>query len=492
MMQKVLGAPRTPSFRPRILLAWLLALTFYRIWLVPHLGITLYVDEAQYWTWAQQLDWGYYSKPPVIAWLIAASTALFGDGVVAVKLAGILLYPACAWLSFVLGKELYDERIALRCALSVSLLPFVSGLGLFVSTDAPLLFFWLLGMLALRRALVYDRWSDWLLLAAALGLGVLSKYTMLAFAACAALYLLLDKGRRQQLGNPRLWVAIGVAALIVMPNIIWNWQHDFPTLHHTADITHVEGANSKHGNADEFLVAQAVSLGPLIALAYLVSLTLLWRKRRDTRQQLLHCFSLPLFGIVLLQALRSEANGNWAAPALIPAAMLAVVWLSRLRARWWLAAIGLNALLMLAVYHVGDVYRLRGVAMPAKFDILKRARGWDSLAKQLRPLLVQYPDAIILANNRTLIAHMSYELRDLNLRFAAWKPQERAQDHYQLTIPLDNEDMGRSALLLTQTDAAAIAEHFAAQEKIARITVQSPSVRRELDVLLLQGFRGYR
>ena len=57
-------------------------------------GVTLYVDEAQYWTWAQNLDWGYFSKPPVIAWLIAASTALFGDGILAVKLSAILLYPA--------------------------------------------------------------------------------------------------------------------------------------------------------------------------------------------------------------------------------------------------------------------------------------------------------------------------------------------------------------------------------------------------------------
>ena len=69
-------------------LKWLFGLTAallaWRFWLLPNLGITLYVDEAQYWTWAQHLDWGYFSKPPGVAALIWLSTALFGDGMVGV------------------------------------------------------------------------------------------------------------------------------------------------------------------------------------------------------------------------------------------------------------------------------------------------------------------------------------------------------------------------------------------------------------------------
>ncbi|MCK6389176.1 MAG: hypothetical protein L6Q65_16485, partial [Zoogloea sp.] len=67
-------------------------LTAYRLWVIQHLGIDLYVDEVQYWTWSQALDWGYFSKPPVIAALIAASTALLGNGLIAIKLPSLLLY----------------------------------------------------------------------------------------------------------------------------------------------------------------------------------------------------------------------------------------------------------------------------------------------------------------------------------------------------------------------------------------------------------------
>lgn len=484
---------RVPAPRVGMLLAWLALITLYRIWILPRLGITLYVDEAQYWTWAQQPDWGYFSKPPVIAWLIAASTALLGDGMVAVKLPAILLYPATAWLLFLLGRQLFDARIGLRCAVAFSVLPFVSGLGLFVSTDAPLLFFWTLSILALVRATSLDRWRDWLLLGAALGLGVMSKYTMLAFGLSALLYLLLSPQRREQLHNPRLWLAIALAGLIVLPNILWNWGHDFPTLRHTADITHVEGLNEKSGNLGEFLLAQFMSLGPAFALAFLAALGIAWQQRRDERMQLLACFSVPLLLIVFLQAARAEANGNWAAPAFVTATMLAVVLLSRLRLRWWLLALTLNVSLMLAVYHLKDLYSAIGKPVPAKLDILKRARAWDVLARQLRPIFAEHPNAMLLTENRTLMAHLLYELRDLHLQHAAWKPQPAPRDHYQLTVPLGEEDLGRSVILVTQTNPAAIYERFSSHQTLAHISVMAgPRLRREVDVILLEGFKGYR
>ncbi|MEC5388031.1 glycosyltransferase family 39 protein [Uliginosibacterium sp. H3] len=492
-----LRTPQTTGLPARsgagMLLMWLGIVTFYRIWVLPRLGITLYVDEAQYWTWAQQLDWGYFSKPPVVAWLIAASTALFGDDLVAVKLSAILLYPATAWLLFVLGRQLFDTRVGLRSAVAFSLLPFVSGLGLFVSTDAPLLFFWALAILALVRATSMDRWRDWLLLGVALGLGVMSKYTMLAFGASALLYLLLSPQRRAQLGNPRLWAAIALAAVLVMPNVLWNWSHDFPTLRHTADITHVEGINDKGGNVGEFLLAQLASLGPGFALAFLAGLVVAWQQRRDGRMQLLVCFSLPLLAIVFLQALRSEANGNWAAPAFVTATVLAVVFLSRLKTRWWIVVIALNAGLMLTVYHVRDIYRIAGKPVPASLDILKRARAWDVLARQLRPIFAAHPDAMLLTENRTLMAHLLYELRDMHLQHAAWKPQAIPQDHYQLTTPLGPEDLGRSAILVTQSGSAGVIERFSSHQTLAHVSViAGPKLRREVDVILLEGFRGYR
>lgn len=485
-------AAATPA-QPLFLLIWLLAVTAYRIWVIPRLGISLYVDEAQYWTWARHLDWGYFSKPPLIGWLIALSTRVFGDGLIAIKLPSLVLYPATAWLIYLLGRRLYDARVGFRAAIAFSLMPLVSALGLFVSTDAPLLFFWTAAVLFLLRGLDNDRWGDWLLLGCMVGLGCMAKYTMAAFGLSGFLFVVVDPVRRRSLVNPRLWIAVAVAALIVLPNILWNWAHDFPTLHHTADITHLDSSGDKTGNLGEFLAGQAASLGPAFAIAFLCGLVWSTRERRLLPHQAMLAFSLPLLGIVFAQAARSEANANWAAPALVVAVLLATAWLSRLKARWWLIALGINVFVMVGVYHLGDIMRLTGMPLTARLDPLKRARGWQELAAQVRPSFAAYPNAMLLADHRTIMAHLQYELRDLDLDAAAWAPYARPQDHYQLTIPLEDEQSSRPLILVTQNDPAEISSRFLRSTALAHIVVEvEPGLKREASVVLLSGFKGYR
>ena len=202
-----------------ILLAW-------RFWVVPHMGVTLYVDEAQYWTWAQHLDWGYFSKPPGVAALIAVSTALFGDGLLGVKALGMLCYPLTAAACWAIARRLYDARVAFWSALAVLTLPIFAWLGLFVSTDALLTLFWALALWAYLRALDSDTWSDWLLLGVVCGLGLLSKYTMAAWLGAAFLHLLVF--HRHRLASPKPWLAVALALVILSPNLWWMLM---PCLH---------------------------------------------------------------------------------------------------------------------------------------------------------------------------------------------------------------------------------------------------------------------
>lgn len=485
--------PSTHLPQPLLLGALLLLLTLYRLWVIPRLGVTLYIDEAQYWTWAQQPDWGYFSKPPVIAWLIALSTSLFGDGLLAIKLPSLLLYPATAWLLYLLGKDLFDVRIGFRSGLAYALMPLVAALGMAVSTDAPLLFFWTAAMLCLLRGIERDRWLDWLLLGTAVGLGIMSKYTMAAFGASALLYLAMDRRRRHVLTRPGLWGAIALAVVIVLPNIVWNWQHDFPTLRHTADITHVEGGNTKSGNLVEFLLAQIGSLGPVFAVAFAAGVWLAFKRLHKPRYQFLLCFALPLLALVALQALRAEANGNWAAPALLPALILACVWLGRLRLRWWALALGLNAAIMVLAYHQQDILQALGKPMVARIDPLKRARGWDRLAAEIRPILAANPHAVVLTEDRTISAHLLYQLRDMNRDFAAWAPLTHPQDHYQLTMPLTEAHNPRAFILISPSQAQQVSTRFSERELLAEIRIEvEPGLQRELSVWRLQGFLGYR
>src|SRR6516225_1643636 len=79
------------------------AITGFRLlWLMLQ-PADLYPDEAQYWVWSQQLALGYFSKPPLVAWLIALTTGLFGDSEFAVRLSAPLLHASAAIFVYGIG-----------------------------------------------------------------------------------------------------------------------------------------------------------------------------------------------------------------------------------------------------------------------------------------------------------------------------------------------------------------------------------------------------
>jgi len=466
-----------------ILLAW-------RFWVVPQMGITLYVDEAQYWTWAQHLDWGYYSKPPGVAALIAASTALFGNGLLGVKALAMLLYPLAAATCWHIARRLYDARIAFWSALAVLTLPIFAWLGLFVSTDALLTLFWALALLAYLRALDSDRWADWLLLGLLCGLGLLSKYTMAAFLGAAFLHLLAF--HRPRLGTAKPWLAAGLALLILSPNLYWNVTHDFPTLRHTAEITVSKRAGGGLRALGEFWAAQWGAFGPVLGSVFV----LLLRAReswRDGPTRLLLWFSLPLWAIVSAQAINSNANANWAAPAFAPATIAVVAWLlQRGKQRLLVIGVAFNIALAGVAYHWQLVLATVDGKTAAKLNFYNRAQGWDGLGRQLKPILAAHPDAVLVANNRTLLAHMLYEVRDLNPAAASWNPSGKPSDHYKLTTDL-RPYIGRDALLISTDQVGPdFSSRFAGIDKLATLTAPVDArTSRTMDVYLLRDFKGY-
>src|SRR5574343_1856518 len=263
-----MNATVSPFFCPKTkFLLGLTAILFaWRLWVVPQAGITLYVDEAQYWTWAQHLDWGYFSKPPGIAALIALSTSLFGSGLLSVKALAMACYPLAAAATWAVARRLYDGRVAFWSAVTVLTLPMFAWLGLFVSTDALLTLAWMSALWLYLRALDSDDCRDWLGLGLVCGLGLLSKYTMAAWLGAAFLHLLVFN--RPRLASLKPWTAAVLALLILSPNILWNVQHDFPTLKHTADITLNRHTGGGWATLGEFWGAQWAAFGPVFGCIF--------------------------------------------------------------------------------------------------------------------------------------------------------------------------------------------------------------------------------
>ena len=134
------------DFRAALMLT--LGLTIVRIVALFRTPLNLYPDEAQYWLWSRTLDFGYYSKPPMIAWAIWATTQFGSDAEAWVRLSAPLFQAGATLVVFAIGRRLYDSRIGLAGAALYALPPAIQLSAAAMATDTPLLIFLGLSILA--------------------------------------------------------------------------------------------------------------------------------------------------------------------------------------------------------------------------------------------------------------------------------------------------------------------------------------------------------
>jgi 4-amino-4-deoxy-L-arabinose transferase-like glycosyltransferase len=130
---------------------------------------SLYADETQYWLWSRSVDWGYFSKPPMIAWIIAATTSVFGDADWAVRLAAPFLHTITAMMLGLTAARLFDARVGAFTALGWATMPAVWLSSTIISTDAVLMAGFSTALYALVRLREGPDWRFAFLLGAAAG-----------------------------------------------------------------------------------------------------------------------------------------------------------------------------------------------------------------------------------------------------------------------------------------------------------------------------------
>lgn len=414
-----------------LLLAWRIGALYFA-------QTELFFDEAQYWFWSRELASGYYSKPPLIAWIIRAATEVCGAGEFCVRLASPILHTGTAIIVFLLARELYGRAAAFWSALTFATLPGVAFSSGVISTDVPLLFFWAAALLAFVK-FTHSRppasWAWALLLGLCLGFGLLAKYAMLYFLLCAAIYCVIEAGARRLLLRPPMLAAAALAALIIFPNIIWNMQNSFATISHTADNANWSRSLFNPGKALEFLGGQFAVFGPILFGAFL---WLSWRGlkgRLGAPERLLLSFSIPLLLLVTAQAFLSRAHANWAAPAYIAASILTPAMLLKMQwARLLRASVVLH-LTVTAMLGIGSAFAGK-FSLPGGLDPYERVLGWKLIAEAAGEKARAAGCKAIATGKRALTAELFYYLRGA-LPVVAWRGEGGANDHFKLKRPLD-------------------------------------------------------
>ena len=209
-----------------------LAIVAYAVLLrLLYLGVPeLLFEEAYYWNYAKHLDIGYLDHPLMVAWIIRAFVELMGNIEFAVRAGAFLCWLVTAYFSYRLTRDVLGRAAALRALTIVAVLPVYFFFGLFMSPDAPLAACWAAAIYFMHRIVARDEPRAWLWLGVAIGMGMISKYTVVLLGAAIVLYLLADRPSRKWLGRPEPYFAALIALALFSPVIIWNWQHEWVSL----------------------------------------------------------------------------------------------------------------------------------------------------------------------------------------------------------------------------------------------------------------------
>jgi dolichol-phosphate mannosyltransferase len=193
-----------------------------------YLGLPeLMEQEAYYWNYAQHPDLSYLDHPPMAAWLIWLGTALFGTVEFGVRIGAYLIWFVTAYFAYRLTADIFSRTAAWGSVLLVSLLPLYFGTGYVITPDSTLHAAWAAFIYYLHRSLIRGASKAWLGVGLSLGVGLLSKYTIVLLGPGIVCFLLLDKRARIWFLRPEPYGAVLIGVLLFAPVLIWNYQNDW-------------------------------------------------------------------------------------------------------------------------------------------------------------------------------------------------------------------------------------------------------------------------
>lgn len=433
-------------------------------------------DEGQYWFWSKTPAFGYFSKPPMIAWSIAATTAIFGDAEWAVRLASPFYQLGAASFLFLLCRRIAGPSVAALAGVAWLTLPGVFLSAALITTDAPLTFFWCAALyfffILTDAKPPIDRMTAAALLGAAVGFGFLSKYAMSYFALGVPLALILSPQRRRAAGPAALAFSALIALALIAPNICWNAQNDFQTLSHTAANANWSSDFGHPAQMLKFIGEQFAIAGPILLVLIVLAALFGRRGKNETvidAMRVLLAFSIPAMAIITVQSFISRAHGNWAAVAYPSAVAMAALYASA-NSR---ALLALKA--SLALHLVIGAGFLAAFVNAAFADAVgaaaafKRLRGWEEQGAAVAEASKGY-DAI-MTDDREITGELVYYARS-GKRIVAWNGNARIDNHFEAFNAYEPRRDQRVLYVTSQQDALYLKNHFSAITPISAVTAR--------------------
>jgi 4-amino-4-deoxy-L-arabinose transferase-like glycosyltransferase len=408
----------------------ILILAVCRILYLAFVPIELAADEAYYWDWSRQLDWGYYSKPPMIAWIAAMSTAIGGLNEFALRMPAVILGALALWGVFGTARAMYGARVGWWAFLIAATSPGNAAMSLFMTIDAPFLCAWCFAVWSVWELFRSDhpaaRWLPLAILST--GLGLLSKQTMLALIPLTGAWLATRCDKNQPFPWKRYGTWAAGSLLFCLPAVLWNLMNSWLTVQHTREHFQWRSQSwTRHLTYYfEYAASQAGILSPLTYLLItMVSVVALceWRRLQDRERFVLSLGLIPLLAITGLSFVQ-RIQPNWPVAFHLTGMIFLSAWVENAWSSPWLPSAwrtwfptGLK---------VGVAFVVLFYAMPmviptttlagGSVDPLSRLRGWKPLARAVEQVLQSVDEGqkplLITMSGRGIVSELAFYLPD--------------------------------------------------------------------------------
>jgi 4-amino-4-deoxy-L-arabinose transferase-like glycosyltransferase len=469
-------------------------------------------DEAYYWDWGRQLDYGYYSKPPFIAWLYAFVDWIGGGSLFGIRATAAALGTLSLLLLYRLAAALFDARTGWYAVLLGIAAPANAVLSFFLTIDAPLVICWTTSLWMFWR-IVDDKAGPgtYLLLFLALATGHLCKQMMMVFPLVAIIFLATATNTRPLLKRPSLWLVLFGSYLSLLPPLIWNARHDWITFKHTSHHFEVKGDGGnvvveRLGDFLAFLGTQLGVLSPGTAFV-LFSLALgglsLLRSAPRPHRYLLAFGALPL-AVMLLLALRQGLQPNWAAVFYLSGIILVAAWYrgnisSGFPPASWRrlfpVTLTVGFLLVGYFYAASPLFAVLGKAGHTA-DPNRRLLGYEDLAAAVQSVRTKLPinenPFLLVIGHRDLTSQLAFGLPD-QPRVYNFDPRPGIDSQYEMwNLSQAEELIGRDALILypeSERLPQRFARSFTSVETLETLTVRLQDQEKRYRLFLGRSLR---
>ncbi|MCC7347471.1 MAG: glycosyltransferase family 39 protein, partial [Variibacter sp.] len=343
--------------------------------------------------------------PPMVAVVIRLGTMIAGDTAFGVRLVAILLGLPMSWAVWRAAGILFrDARLAATATILLNATLMVAAGTVIMTPDAPLMVASSFVLLCLAKVLETGRGVWWLGVGAAVGCGLLSKYTAFFFGAEILLWLLLVKDQRRWLASP--WPYLGgiLAFAIFAPVILWNADHQWVSFIKQLGRARIEGFTLKY--LGEMIPAQFAFATPSVFILGALGLYALRRGSERAARVLINVSFWVIAAYFVWHAFHERVEANWLGPV-YPAFAIAAAyavhakdWAPRTQrlvdlSRRWALPIGI------ALFAALIVQTNTGLFTGFRRDPSVRAVavGWSELAREIDALRRQQGAACVLARD---------------------------------------------------------------------------------------------